>query len=81
MDDSDSLPGSVPRGIYATPLTDELVDATARLLECLINPLDARILGPQIVREIIYRVLCGEQGGALRSLAVRHSRLAESRRC
>ncbi len=59
------------------PLTDELVNATARLLESLGNPLDGRILGPQIVREIIYRVLCGEQGGSLRSLAVRHSRFSQ----
>jgi AraC-like DNA-binding protein len=77
MDDSSSISGSVPRGIYSTPLTDEMVDATARLLRSLSNPPDARILGPQIVREIIYRVLCGEQGGALRSLATRHSRFSQ----
>lgn len=77
MDDSSSLSGSVPRGIYSTPLTDELICATVRLLECINNPLDGRILGPQIVREIIYRVLCGEQGGALRLLAARHSRFGQ----
>lgn len=77
MDDSALLSGSVPRGVYSTPLTDEMVDATARLLKILSNPLDARILGPQIVREIIYHVLCGEQGGALRSLANRHSRFSQ----
>lgn len=77
MDDSSSLSGSVPRGIYSTPLTDELICATVRLLECISNPLDGRILGPQIVREIIYRVLCGEQGGALRLLAARHSRFGQ----
>ncbi|HEY3298739.1 MAG TPA: AraC family transcriptional regulator [Armatimonadota bacterium] len=77
MDDSTMLSGSVPRGVYATPLTDEMVDATARLLKTLSNPLDARILGPQIVREIIYHVLRGEQGGALRSLANRNSRFSQ----
>ncbi len=73
MDDNRVLSGSMPRGIYSTLLTEALIGATTRLLECLRNPLDGRILGPQIVREIIYRVLCGEQGGALRSLAARHS--------
>lgn len=77
MDDSDLLSSSVPRGIYSTQLTDELVNATTRLLESLASPLDGHILGPQIVREIIYRVLCGEQGGALKSLAARHSRFSQ----
>ena len=62
-----------PRGMYATPLNEELSGAVIRLLECLASAGDARILGPQIVREIVYRVLCGEQGGALRALATRHS--------
>ena len=62
-----------PRGMYATPLNEELSGAVIRLLECLASPGDVRILGPQIVREIVYRVLCGEQGGALRALATRHS--------
>ena len=61
----------------STLLTDELVNATTRLLESLSNPLDGRMLGPQIVREIIYRVLCGEQGGAFRSLAIRGSRFSQ----
>lgn len=34
-----------------------------RLLECLQKPADSRILGHQIVREIVYRVLQSEQGG------------------
>ncbi len=63
----------VPRGIYATPLTSELANATLRLLECLSRPAHSRILGPQIVREIIYWVLCGKMGDALRALAIRHS--------
>ncbi len=64
---------SSPRGMYATPLSEELSGAVIRLLQCLASPADARILGPQIMREIVYRVLRGEQGGALRALATRHS--------
>ncbi len=63
---------AVPRGIYATPLTTELSDAVIRLLECLRSDSDSRMLGRQTVREIIYRVLRGEQGGALRALASRN---------
>jgi AraC-like DNA-binding protein len=77
MDDDSGAGIAVPRGICSTPLTDELISATVRLLECLQTPIDSRILGPHIVREIIYRVLYGEQGGALRALAVRHSRFSQ----
>lgn len=77
MDDDSAVSGPVPRGIYSTPLTGELIDATVRLLECLRSPVDSRILGPQTMREIIYRVLCGEQGGALRAVAARHSRFSQ----
>jgi AraC-like DNA-binding protein len=45
-----------------------LSDATVRLLESLGSPADAKVLGPQIVREITYRVLCGMRGGALQAL-------------
>ncbi len=63
--------GPTPRGISTTPMSEELGGAVIRLLECLKSPLDSRMLGHQTVREIVYRVLCGEQGGALRALASR----------
>jgi AraC-like DNA-binding protein len=59
--------------IAATPLTPELSDAAARLAKCLRSPVEARILGPQIIGEITYRALCGGQGGALRALATPQS--------
>jgi AraC-like DNA-binding protein len=64
--------GKVPRGIYSTPLTPEISDSVIRLVECLRSPLDSRILGPQIVREVVYRVLRGKHGDALRALASRN---------
>src|SRR5690606_14222203 len=45
-----------------------------RLVEALGSPVDCRILGPQIVREIVYRVLSGDQGGVLRLLTAQSSR-------
>jgi AraC-type DNA-binding domain-containing proteins len=58
-----------PRAMDATTLDDTLRNATIRLLESLRSADDARILGPQIVREIIYHVLRGKLGGNLRALA------------
>lgn len=63
--------GPMPRGISTAPMSEELSGAMIRLLECLKCPLDSRILGRSIVREIVYRVLHSEQDGSLRALASR----------
>ena len=67
----------MPSGIYSTPLTEGLLDAGVRLLECLRSPVDCRVLGPQVVREIVFRVLQGERGGALRALAARNGSFSQ----
>jgi AraC-like DNA-binding protein len=60
-----------PRATEAMPapiLLDEgMADAVLRLLQALPCPADALVLGPAILRELLYRVLTGAQGGALRS--------------
>jgi AraC-like DNA-binding protein len=76
MDDGIPAPDEVT-GIYSTPLTEELYDATIRLLECLGSETESRILGPQIVREITYYVLKGPQGADLRAVVARDSRFAQ----
>ena len=58
-------------------LDDELADAALRLLLCMRNEDDNRILGPQIIREIIYRVLLRERSGTLRALATPHSHFGQ----
>ncbi len=59
--------------LFISRTTSSLQDALIRLFHLLSNPTDLKILGPQIVREIIYRVLQGEQGGQLRNLVFRDS--------
>ena len=77
MDDESPSPQSVPRGLYASPLTQSLKDAAVRLLDCLKSPTDSRVLGPQFVREIVYRVLQGERGEVLRALAARDTHFGQ----
>ena len=62
------------KGIYSALMTEGIADTALRLLEALSSPDDGRILGPMIVREIIYRVLRGENGEALQALAYRDRR-------
>lgn len=70
--EDESLPErAVPRGMAASPLTQDLIDATERLLLTFARPRDCRILGPGILREIFYRVLLSEQGFALKAAARR----------
>lgn len=72
LDEPTAIEGPLPRGIYASKTSPELRGAVVRLLECLHSQVDSRILGKQIVREIVYRVLRDEPGGALRALATRN---------
>lgn len=63
--------------IHSSPMDRGLSDATVRLLECLHSADDAKILGPQIVREIIYRVLRNETNGTLRALGAPHTHFGQ----
>jgi len=74
LDDAHHTIKSIPKGIYSDALDNRMTDAVIRLLEALSSPADSRILAPMIVREIIYRVLSGAKGDALRALAFRNQR-------
>lgn len=56
-----------PKGMYASPMEPPLSQSVLRLLEALDSPLESRILGPSLVREIYYRILTGAQGGSMRA--------------
>ncbi len=61
------LPNVEPSSfVRSSALTAEVIDAAERLAAVLASPGDARILGPQIVREIVYRILTSENGEVLR---------------
>ena len=61
------------RGISVGEVTLPLLSAFVRLLGLLDEPQDIPILAPTLQREIIYRLLVGEQGRRLRSIAVEGS--------
>ncbi len=58
------------RAIAVSPLDASLLDAVVRLIRLLDSPSEARFLVPLLTREIVYRLLRGEQGDRLRQLAV-----------
>lgn len=67
-------------GIGLSVTTPELLDAVARLIRLLDNPRDAAFLAPLAEREILYRLLLGDQGERLREIAAGESRLAQVNR-
>ncbi|HEV3455588.1 MAG TPA: AraC family transcriptional regulator [Thermoanaerobaculia bacterium] len=70
-----SLRQRARRGISVSRLDERLLGSVMRLLRVLQHPLDARILGREALREILYHVLTGEQGDLLRAVALADSRI------
>ncbi len=77
LDEAGGTAAPAPVGIVATPLDDHLADAVLRLLNALTTPVEARLIGPSIVREIYFRVLTGEQGGAIRAALTHQSQFGK----
>ena len=50
------------------PMSDDLVEATARLLAATKDPVDRRVLGEAAVNEVVYRILRGRYGRVLYDL-------------
>ena len=69
-------PGGAPSGIAVSDAPDELVDAAVRMLRLLDQPRDAAILAPLTEREIVWRLLTGDQGATVRQLGLADSSLA-----
>jgi AraC-like DNA-binding protein len=58
------------RAINVSPLDATLLDAVVRLVRLLDTPAEAPFLAPLVTREIVYRLLMGEQGDRLRHIAI-----------
>jgi AraC-like DNA-binding protein len=76
-------PGDVPRspgtarpGIAVSDAPDELLDAIVRLLRLLDRPRDRKTLAPIYKREILWRLMTGEQGDVVRQLGLADSSLS-----
>jgi hypothetical protein len=75
-------PGDVPQsggtarpGIAVSDAPNELLGAVVRLLRLLDRPRDRRTLAPLVKREILWRLITGEQGDVVRQLGLADSSL------
>ncbi len=60
----------VHTSLYDAPLSDDMIDAALRLLNTLDSRSDSRVLGPLYLKELLFKVMSGEQGEVLRELAM-----------
>ena len=65
-------PRASVRAINVSPLDTDLLDAVVRLVRVAEAPGEAHFMAPLILREIIYRLLVGEQCDRLRYIAVQN---------
>jgi len=65
------------RGLAVTALDQELLESFVRLLRLLDRPEQVDLLAPLIEREILYRLLMGEQASMLRGMALRDGRMRQ----
>lgn len=73
MSESGQTPLSEPTDVKAfnvSRLDADLLDAVVRLVRLIENPVEAPVLVPLVKREIVYRLLTGEQGERLRHIAI-----------
>jgi AraC-like DNA-binding protein len=62
------------RGIAVSELDSDLLDPVTRLVRLLDRPADIPVLAPAIEREILWRLMNGDQGGMVRRLGLAGSR-------
>jgi AraC-like DNA-binding protein len=68
--------GLAPSGMQVSDAPPPLLDAVLRLLRLLDSPRDIAVLAPLIKREILWRLMAGEQGVAVRQLGLADSQLS-----
>ncbi|NYF91422.1 AraC family transcriptional regulator [Tunturiibacter empetritectus] len=76
MRNLDLVHRTAPQAILTATLDEELASTLIRLLKTATSPEDARVLGDQVVRELIYLVLKGPSGSGIRAMVDVHGSFA-----
>jgi AraC-like DNA-binding protein len=71
-----SLKGAVPAGVIVDDAPDDLLEAVTRLVRLLDRPRDIAILAPLVEREIVWLLIRGPRGAAVRQLGLADSSLS-----
>ncbi|MEU2337081.1 AraC family transcriptional regulator [Streptomyces sp. NPDC006654] len=68
--------GGAPSGVIVSDAPAALLDAVVRLLRLLDEPRDRAVLAPLVTREILWRLITGDQGSTVRQLGLADSSLS-----
>lgn len=68
--------GCKHQGLFVAQVDDLFKDTVLRLLRCLTSPVESRVLGEGIVRELHFRIMCGENAASLHALVMKNTNLA-----
>jgi AraC-like DNA-binding protein len=71
--DAPAHPAVPERGVVVAKASDDLLDATLRLLRLLDRPQDIPVMAPLLEQEVLYRLLVGPYGARLRQIALAES--------
>lgn len=66
-----------PQSMMSSPLDATMHLAVLRLLQALADPVETAVLGPQLLRELYYRILTGPQGAVMRSALAMQGRFGK----
>jgi len=67
--------GPAPSGIAVSDASGDLVDAVVRMVRLIERPRDRAILAPMIEREILWRLITGDQAATVREMGLAGSSL------
>jgi AraC-like DNA-binding protein len=71
-----SVKAQTPESMNSAELDAQMRESVERLLRCLHDPMDCQVMGPALVREVLYVALRGPQAGVLRALVEQQGHFA-----
>ncbi|WP_243359503.1 AraC family transcriptional regulator [Fundidesulfovibrio terrae] len=69
-------PGCRHPGLSLARADEAFKETALRLLRALESPVESRVLGQGLVRELIFRIMCGENAASLHALATKNTGLS-----
>lgn len=76
LETNDADQPATRRGLFVRDATPLILDPVVRLLRAALSPDDLRVLGPAYQREILWRLITGDQRGLIREICLAGSSLA-----
>jgi len=65
------------QGLFLAHTTQEIKDLVVRLLSTLQSDVESKVIGPGIVHELVFRIMCGENAAPLYALAMKNTNLSK----